>query len=39
MTKENNSSDKRPEGKILNFDHLVFRVSNAKTVSDYRIFL
>ncbi|CAB3236614.1 unnamed protein product [Arctia plantaginis] len=35
MTEKNNCDGKRPEGKVLNFDHLVFRVSNAKTTSSY----
>ncbi|XP_075978219.1 4-hydroxyphenylpyruvate dioxygenase-like [Anticarsia gemmatalis] len=36
MTKgKNNHKEKRHEGKVLNFDHLVFYVSNAKTTASY----
>ncbi|KAH9631313.1 hypothetical protein HF086_012564, partial [Spodoptera exigua] len=34
MTK-GKSCQKRAEGRVLNFDHIVFRVANAKTASSY----
>ncbi|XP_049873051.1 4-hydroxyphenylpyruvate dioxygenase-like isoform X2 [Pectinophora gossypiella] len=35
MTKGKNGSKPRGDGKVLNFDHLVFWVGNAKTASSY----
>ncbi|KAG6440600.1 hypothetical protein O3G_MSEX001396 [Manduca sexta] len=35
MTNSKNKAQKRYEGKVLNFDHLVFWVANAKTASSY----